>query len=348
MSFLSTVSIQKVNPQSAKLHSEVLEKVKSAMELAEWNKYISPGADVALKPNLCIDILLPGAITSPWVVEGVICTIRDHVNNIYIVESETWTTNPEKAIQNSCIYDLCKKYNVKWVNMTSGPFMKINRNKNIVLDKEEEFHEIILKSELISIPVMKTHGNTVISGAVKNQWGCVKKLRLHYHEVIDQALADLNNMIRPQFSVLDGTICCEGKGPKQGKPRICNLILASHDNVAIDAVSCKIMGIDIKEVTHLNLCSNSGTGVADLNSIKIVGMSLNNLEVEKFEHGKKSLITTIDLFCRKPILKSLIYKTFIFKIIVLLAKINYPIWMFFIGNKRRKKALKSPYKTQWN
>lgn len=343
----SLVGISKVNRNAESLHSEVLANVKKAMEVAEWKLYLSRGAIVAIKPNLCIDILFPGFVTSPWVVEGVISTIKGYVGDIYVVESDTWTTDADKAVRESGIHRICQKYGVEWVNMSKGPFEWRRREDNLVLDKEIEIHSLLSRAELISVPVMKTHGNTVMSGAVKNQWGCLRKMRLAYHEVIDEALVDINNLIRPRFSVVDATICCEGKGPKQGKPVICDLVLASGDNVALDAVCCQIMGIEIEKVRHLIMCEKYNTGVADINRIEIVGEKRDNLPNFKFNHGKKSLLTTMDLFFRKPFLKKLIYETFIFKLIVLAAKINYPFWMFFVGNRLRKKVMESRYGEQW-
>ncbi len=69
---------------------EVFDSVRQAMELAHWKQFISPNAEVSLKVNLGWDKLIPGAVSAPWVVEGVIRTIREYVNRIYIVESDQW------------------------------------------------------------------------------------------------------------------------------------------------------------------------------------------------------------------------------------------------------------------
>ena len=74
----------------AVLHTEaderrVHEDVRRVMEMARWTDAVPRGADVALKPNLGWDKLIPGAVSAPWVVEAVILTIRDHVGRIYLV-----------------------------------------------------------------------------------------------------------------------------------------------------------------------------------------------------------------------------------------------------------------------
>ena len=88
----STVSIVRIK-------DGVHEAVREAMELARWRDFITPGADVSLKVNLGWDLFLPGAVSAPWVVEGVIQTIKDHVGKIYVVESDQVLVDVEKAFR---------------------------------------------------------------------------------------------------------------------------------------------------------------------------------------------------------------------------------------------------------
>lgn len=54
---------------------------------------------MALKVNLGWDILLPDAVSAPWVVEGVIRALQDHVGCIYLVESDQVVVNAETALR---------------------------------------------------------------------------------------------------------------------------------------------------------------------------------------------------------------------------------------------------------
>lgn len=325
----------------------VFDAVRSAMELAGWEEVIKSGLDIAVKPNLCLDILLPGHITSAWVMEGVIRVIRNRVGRIYVVESDTFTTDCENGVRVSGIYGVCKQYDVEWYNFSKNKFVAVTGKNIKVLGDKVDIPELLTKVKLISVPVMKTHGNSIVSGAIKNQWGCLRKSRLDYHEHIDEALADLNTIIKPVFSIMDATIGCDGKGPKQGTPRILDCILASADNVALDAVATKIMGIPIEKVVHIKRCEERQTGIGALDKITILGESTDKLNF-KFRYGKKSLITSCDLALRRPFLKGFFYRTPIFNLIVFIARLNYPIWMFLIGNRRRDSILySSRYGLQW-
>lgn len=116
-----------------KVKENVQKAVKEAMEKAQWHRFITRGADVALKPNLGFELFLPGAVTSPWVVEGIIQTIQGYVNKIYLVESGQILVNVEKAFHQTKMDRLCQRYQVKWLNMSKGSFRKIKLENGLVI-----------------------------------------------------------------------------------------------------------------------------------------------------------------------------------------------------------------------
>ncbi|MBU0595105.1 DUF362 domain-containing protein, partial [Candidatus Bipolaricaulota bacterium] len=108
---------------------------------------------------------------------------------------------------------------------------------------------------LISLPKMKTHGLTRITGAIKNQFGCIPGVlkpefhaRLSNVDVFSQMLVDLNRLLRPRLYVMDGVVAMEGNGPQGGSPRPMSVLLFSSDPVALDAVVCRIVDLDPKLV----------------------------------------------------------------------------------------------------
>ena len=149
----------------------------------------------------------------------------------------------EKAFARSGMAEVCRRTGARWVNMSRAETVRVEAPENAVL-KELDVPRILREAVLITVPVMKTHGKTVITGALKNQFGCLSKARHTYHLVLDDVLADLNRVVRPAFAVMDGTIGLEGNGPKSGRPRVADLILASQDPVALDTVQALCMGLD--------------------------------------------------------------------------------------------------------
>ena len=121
-----------------------------------------------------------------------------------------------------------------------------------------------------------THGHTTTTGAIKNAFGgLLKEVRHYAHEFIHEVMVDLMYMQRELhsnvFAVMDGTVMGDGAGPRTMVPRVGNLILASADQVAIDAIAARIMGFDPLSIPYLRMCQERGLGVADPRKIEIVG-----------------------------------------------------------------------------
>jgi hypothetical protein len=116
----------------------------------------------------------------------------------------------------------------------------------------------------------------VTTGAVKNAFGgLLKEVRHYAHEFIHEVMVDLMYMQRELhpgvFAVMDGTVMGDGAGPRTMIPRVGNLILASADQVAIDAIAAQIMGFDPLAIPYLRMCHERGLGVADPREIEVVG-----------------------------------------------------------------------------
>ncbi|MBI1736373.1 MAG: DUF362 domain-containing protein [Candidatus Rokubacteria bacterium] len=126
------------------------------------------------------------------------------------------------------------------------------------------------------IVLHNTHGHSVTTGAIKNAFGgLLKEVRHYAHEFIHEVMVDLMYMQRELhpgvLAVMDGTVMGDGAGPRTMVPRAGNLILASADQVAIDAIAAKIMGFDPLSIPYLRMCHERGLGIADPRDIEIVG-----------------------------------------------------------------------------
>ena len=96
---------------------------------------------------------------------------------------------------------------------------------------------------------MKTHVFTTMTGAMKNAFGGLLHRYRHWtHSVIHETLVDLLQIQKEihsgLFAVMDGTFAGDGPGPRAMRIHNKNVILASADQVAIDAVAAKMMGLD--------------------------------------------------------------------------------------------------------
>ncbi len=311
--------------------------VKSVMELAGWQTFIPAGKDIVLKPNLGWDLFLPGCVTSPWVVEGVIQTVYDVCENIYIADADQVLVNIDKAARKANFLELTEKYKkVKWLNlskqeMTEKEFTLGGKTFLLPIPK------ILFDCTLISVPVMKTHGRCVVSLSLKNQWGCLPTTRHNFHPHLNEMIFQINSHLKPAFAVMDGTVCLEGNGPKSGCPKVCDVLLASSDLVALDAATTKLMGFDPKTVEHVQFVAQKGLGTADFSRIEITGEKLENFSFQ-FHAGVNNSVASVEGILRSSVVSDLIFKTPLLSLCCTGAKIYYFFWYYFFGGGLKYKS----------
>lgn len=121
-----------------------------------------------------------------------------------------------------------------------------------------------LRADLIvSLAKMKTHHWAGATLSMKNFFGLVPgcvygwpKNELHFVG-IDRSIVELNRIFRRSFAIVDGIVGMEGNGPIQGKPKQAGVLVMGSDLPAVDATSCRIMGIDPEKVEYLRMASNN-------------------------------------------------------------------------------------------
>jgi len=152
---------------------------------------------------------------------------------------------------------------------------------------------------LISISKLKTHALTRITGAIKNQFGCIPGARkAEFHSVMptaslfSQMLVDLNLLLKPRLFVMDGIIAMEGNGPRNGKGRKMNLLLLSTDPVALDATVCRLVNLDPELVEPLIYGQQFGLGT--MTDIDYVGDPIEDFIVPDFDVNRNPRKTTTD------------------------------------------------------
>jgi hypothetical protein len=133
---------------------------------------------------------------------------------------------------------------------------------------------------IINTPVMKTHDVFPATLGLKNMKGVLQeKDKKRFHKWgLAQSIVDLNKLVLPQVTVLDGTVGMEGMGPAHGTPVNLGIIVSSFDTVAADSVAAAAMGIDPLEIEYVKLASEQGLGCADFSRIEVVGLRIEEVK----------------------------------------------------------------------
>lgn len=324
----------------------VRDAVREAMELADWRAHVPVDTPVALKPNLCWDLPLPGVQTSPWFLEAVIEVLKSRVTDLVVVEAGQVTVDADLALHRCGLDRVLERQGVPFVNMSRGSFGTVHLPTGAVLH-QVELPDVLNGRLLITLPVLKTHATTTITGALKNQWGCLRELRHNHHLVVDRAIADVNVLVRPVFAVMDGTIGLEGDGPKTGRPRACDLVLASADLSALDATAARIMGLDPTRIAHIVEASARGLGELEEGRIELVGESASPLE-PPFAPARRGLVQRTEFALRRSPLRRLAFETRALSALAFGAKVHNAAWYACAGRRRRRRILSDTrYGPQW-
>ena len=150
---------------------------------------------------------------------------------------------------------------------------------------------------LVSLPKLKTHGLTRITGAVKNQFGCIPGLRKSQFHVkmadpsdFAKMLVDLNTLIKPRLYIMDGIIAMEGNGPRSGKPKKLGVLLFSNDPVAIDSIACKIINLKPEFVPTSIPGEMAGLGTYHYENIEVVGDNIESVIDKDFAVIRKPVM----------------------------------------------------------
>jgi uncharacterized protein (DUF362 family) len=282
----SRVAILKTSPAT------VLEDYHRLLNLAGYQDVLPKAKETALKINISWHVFMPASSTTPWQLEGVIramkkdgydpakihgCHNRTVVIDSYLGEKENKQVNVINAhkLRNEHLYEP----DVEWINIHDavGDLTDKFLCLNDVYKDGFMIPKGFIGSNIIQLPTVKTHVFTTTTGAMKNAFGGLLNEKRHWtHPVIHETLVDLL-MIQKKihsglFAVMDGTFAGDGPGPRCMIPKLKNVILASSDQVAIDAVAAKLMGFDpLKDIKFIRLAHEQGLGCGDPRDIEIVG-----------------------------------------------------------------------------
>jgi uncharacterized protein (DUF362 family) len=144
---------------------------------------------------------------------------------------------------------------------------------------------IVTESAIISAAKLKTHMSTKVTLGMKNMFGLLPdKFKGKYHaKGISKVVVDINTVLKPALTVIDGFVGMEGKGPTDGTPVKMDLIIAGKDVVATDATAARVMGFEPMEISHIRTAARKGLG--NIDNIEIVGSKLDDVK-QVFKRSK--------------------------------------------------------------
>lgn len=339
------------------------------MNLAGYQDVLAKDADTALKVNISWHFFFPGCSTTPWQLDGVIGAMKQDGFNpdlIHACHNRTVVIDAHLGETENKQLPVVQKHGIRNVHLYEGdePWINVRDAVGGLADKFLCLNEVypdgfmipkrFIGENIVHLPTVKTHVFTTTTGAMKNAFGGLLNERRHWtHPVIHETLVDLlmiqKKIHRGVFAVMDGTFAGDGPGPRCMIPHVKNVMLASADQVAIDAVAAKLMGFDPLSIKYIRLAHDLGLGCGDPRDIEIVGDLDAARQDWKFVGPYKEMTFASRMQhqiywgpLRKPIEWSL--KTVLAPWAYIASVIYHDsFWYPFLGKRHMAQALSSPW-----
>jgi uncharacterized protein (DUF362 family) len=254
------------------------EPVFTALDLMDYQSVLAGWDKVLIKVNFIVDKTWDtGATTDPMVVEAIIKKLEDLPVKVYVVESDATITNADTAFKKTGMREMCERNGVECLNLRH-----VKDKVKLAIPDGEALKSItvprlVTESAIISAAKLKTHSDTGVTLGMKNMFGLLPdKFKGKYHlKGISKVIVDINTVLRPKLTVIDGFVGMEGAGPVDGTPVRMDIIIAGTDTVATDATACRVMGIDPHEIKHIRKANEKGLG--NIDDIQVLGEKLETV-----------------------------------------------------------------------
>ncbi|HLC00332.1 MAG TPA: DUF362 domain-containing protein [Candidatus Bathyarchaeia archaeon] len=254
------------------------EPVFKALDLIDFKKALAGRDTVLIKINfICEKTWDTGATTDPIVVEAIVKKLSGLPVKVYVVESDATMTNADKAYVATGMKEMCERNGVEFLNLRHQKDKVTLMIPNGETMKNVKVPRIVTESAIISAAKLKTHMATTVTLGMKNMFGLLPdKFKGKFHaKGISNVVVDINTVLKPALTVIDGFVGMEGRGPVDGTPVKMDLIVAGTDAVATDATASRIIGFDPNKIKHIRRANEKGLG--NMNDIEVVGEKIENV-----------------------------------------------------------------------
>ncbi|MHB9032696.1 MAG: DUF362 domain-containing protein [Anaerolineae bacterium] len=241
-------------------------------------RFVKSGSNVIIKPNICNANNGPeyASTTNPEVVAALVrLCIGAGAKRVRVMDSP-FSGTAARAYVTSGIEAAVTAAGGEMELMAPMGFIEtaIPAGKDIV--KWPVYQPILEADLVINVPIAKHHNLARLTLAGKNLMGVIDN-RGGIHRNLNQRVADLSSVIRPQLTVIDAVRILMANGPTGGNlddVKVMNTVIASHDQVACDAYATSLFGLTPDAIGYIQAAANLGLGQADLANLKVEELNL--------------------------------------------------------------------------
>jgi len=256
------------------------ELVRHAMAaLGGMEQVVSKGADVIIKPNICIAYhsYEYAATTNPWVVAALVkLCIEAGASRVRVMDYPFGGT-PEQAYVVSGIAEQVAAAGGEMAFMPGFKYVATEIPKGRDVQKVEIFDDILTADVLIDVPIAKHHSLAKLTLGMKNLLGVIKN-RSAMHRNLGQRLADLTSLVMPDLTVVDAVRMLMDHGPTGGNMadvKNMDTVIVSRDIVAADSYAATMFGMQPDNLDYIRAGVEMGIGTSKLDELRIQEVTAN-------------------------------------------------------------------------
>ncbi len=256
-------------------------------------QFVRPGDRVLIKPNLLSPAPPERAITThPVLVEAVVRLVQRAGGQAIIADSAPASVPFTPA----GLRRLYEATGMAEVAERTGASLNLDTDvvdlpapPGCTVRRFEVMRVVAEVDRIISLPKLKTHALTVLTGATKNCFGLipgVRKMTFHLtrgrlDDFVD-VLLDIAVLASPVLVLMDAIVGMDGEGPSAGSPFPIGLLLGSTSSLELDAIAASVVGIPPLEVPTLRRGMERGQWSGQTEGIELLGERLEEVRVEGF------------------------------------------------------------------
>ncbi len=258
-------------------------------------RFARPGETILLKPNLLIGRSAERGVTTHQSVFRAVAELLQTTGATLTYGDSPAVGTTEMAAGRTGIGAVARELGIPLADM--GSPVEVPHPSGRLIRQFTIARGVLAADGIVSLSKMKTHGLTRITGAIKNQYGCIPGLlKAEFHARLanvhhfSRMLVDLNGLLRPRLFVMDGVVAMEGNGPQSGTLRPMNVLLFSEDPVALDATFARLVHLDPSLV--LTVVYGEEAGIGSARDIDYVGDPVDALGAPDFVVNRELTSTT--------------------------------------------------------
>jgi uncharacterized protein (DUF362 family) len=237
-------------------------------------RFVKPGADVIIKPNICTAYHGPeyATTTNPQVVAALVTMCLGAGAKRVRVMDLPFGGAPQASYAVSGIEEAVKAAGGQMEVMKPMRYREVEIPQGRVLKKWKVYGDILDADTVINVPIAKNHGSATLTLSMKNLMGVVENRNGMHSRGLHQSIADLNTVVRPQLTIIDANRILLRNGPTGGNlddVKQMDTVIASADPVAADSYAATLFGMTGRDIDYIRFGAEMGLGQMDLGAIKI-------------------------------------------------------------------------------